>query len=135
MSFDGKILIADDEPHIRKFVSLVLRQLGSPTIVEAKNGSEAIELFARESPDLVLLDVNMPILDGLQALARIREHDAEVVVVMLTSVVNRQTVDECSRLGANAYLRKDATREQLTTELSKILGDTFGEPPPAAPSS
>ena len=135
MSFDGKVLIADDEPHIRKFVSLVLGRLGKPLVVEAKNGAEAVEIFARESPDVVLLDVNMPGTDGLHALARIRERDADVPIVMLTSVVSRQTVDECARLGATAYLRKDTARDELTKELKAILDDIFGDPSAAPPSS
>ena len=128
MTFNGKVLIADDEAHIRKFVTLVLRRLGSPTVVEAKNGAEAVELFDREVPDLVLLDVNMPVMDGLQALERIRQKDTEVTIVMLTSLVNRLTVDESSRLGADAYLRKDVPPDELTRELRSLLTDDPSDP-------
>lgn len=121
MTFTGKILIADDEPHIRKFVTLVLRRLGTPTIVEAKNGAEAVELFEREAPELVLLDVNMPVMDGLQALGRIREKNTDVTVVMLTSLANRSTIDEALQRGADAYLRKDVPPDELTRELRKLL--------------
>lgn len=133
MTFSGKVLIADDEAHIRKFVGLVLRSLGTPEVHEAKNGVEALELFERQAPDLVLLDVNMPVLDGLQALAQIRQKDPDVPVVMLTSVVNRSTVDECSRLGATAYLRKDANRQELTEQLRGIIDTSFTEPPSESP--
>jgi len=130
MTFNGKILLADDEAHIRKFIGLILKQLGSPTIVEARNGEEAVALFAAEAPDLVLLDVNMPVLDGVQALTQIRAQSADAAVVMLTSLVNRQTVEECSRLGALAYLRKDATRDELKKQLEQVFAENFGEPPP-----
>jgi two-component system, chemotaxis family, chemotaxis protein CheY len=110
MTFSGKVLIADDEAHIRKFVSLVLRSLGISEVHEAKNGAEALDLFRRDAHDLVLLDVNMPQLDGLQALAQIREKDPDVVVVMLTSVVNRLTVDECSRLGDRLPAKRRKSR-------------------------
>jgi CheY-like chemotaxis protein len=136
MKFDGKVLLADDEAHIRKFVRLVLQRLGSPTILEAKNGREAITLFTQEEPDLVLLDINMPLVDGLEALAAIRQANPEAVVVMLTSLVNRQTVDECHRLGAMSYLRKDVTRDELTTQLTHVLTEAFGdEPEPPAEST
>ena len=108
MNFTGKILLADDEAHIRKFIGILVRRLGSPTVIEAREGQEAVELFSRESPDLVLLDISMPVLDGLQALAAIRQADPEAVVIMLTSMTNRKTIDECLRLGATAYLRKDS---------------------------
>jgi len=50
MAFNGKILLVDDEPHIRKFVGLLLKQLGSPTIIEASNGEEALALYGRNDP-------------------------------------------------------------------------------------
>ena len=65
MPFTGKILLVDDEPHVRKYVSIIARGLGSPVIFEAASGEQALELYARESPDLVLLDVNLPGMDGL----------------------------------------------------------------------
>jgi CheY-like chemotaxis protein len=76
MTFTGKILLVDDEPHIRKIRRPARPGLGSPVIIEAANGEEALAL-PRESPDLVLLDVNMPGMDGLQILAAILAQDPE----------------------------------------------------------
>jgi CheY-like chemotaxis protein len=135
MSFNGKVLVTDDEAHIRKFLGLVLRKLGEPVIIEAGNGEEAVRLYERENPDLVLLDVNMPVLDGIAALTRIKQHDPEALVVMLTSLVNRQTVEECSRLGAVSYLRKDLPREELMRQLQQIISDSFGTGDNPAPAS
>ena len=130
MNFTGKILLADDEAHIRKFLGILMRQLGAPCVIEARDGQEAVELFARESPDLVLLDVSMPVLDGLQALARIRQADPDAVVIMLTSMTNRQTIDECLRLGATAYMRKDLPHPEILAELQKIIGEIFEDTSP-----
>ena len=69
MSFPGKILIVDDEAHVRKFVGLIVRGLGEPAVIEASDGKEALAKYAAEAPDLVLLDVNMPVLDGVHTLA------------------------------------------------------------------
>jgi CheY-like chemotaxis protein len=121
MTFNGKILLVDDEPHVRKFIGLVAGGLGSPAIVEAATGEEALAKFAAESPDLVLLDVNLPDMDGLQVLAAIRAQDPEATVVMITSLANRQTVEESLRLGAAGYIRKDTPKEAILAELEDIV--------------
>jgi two-component system, chemotaxis family, chemotaxis protein CheY len=94
MSFPGKVLLVDDEAHVRKFVGLILRQLGATTLLEAGNGRDALEIYQRDKPDLVLLDVNMPVLDGLQTLRELLQIDPDCIAVMLTSLANRQTVEE-----------------------------------------
>lgn len=126
MTFQGKILLVDDEPHVRKFVSLIVRGLGSFVLLEASNGREAIDLYRTHSPDLVLLDVNMPHIDGLATLREIRAIDPDAIVVMLTSLANRQTVEECAELGATDYLRKDTPRAEITEKLSSLLKVIFG---------
>jgi len=133
MNFTGKILLVDDEAHIRKYVGLLLRSLGNPVVVEAADGEAALALFDRENPDLVLLDVNMPRLDGLQTLTALRARDPDSVVVMLTSLINRHTVEECQRLGAVGYLRKDTPKEQILAQLTEIITDCFTEEAPANP--
>jgi CheY-like chemotaxis protein len=134
MNFSGKVLITDDEAHIRKFLGLVLKKLGQPVIIEAANGQEGVAAYQREKPDMVLLDVNMPVLDGMQALEQIRRADPEAIVVMLTSLANRQTVEECARLGATAYLRKDLPRDELIAQLTQIVAEYF-QPEGTAPSA
>jgi DNA-binding NarL/FixJ family response regulator len=125
MPFTGKILLIDDEPHVRKYVGLLARGLGSPVIIEADNGELALALYAKESPDLVLLDVNLPGMDGLQILAAILALDPDAVVVMLTSLANRQTIDECLRLGAASYIRKDTPKEVVFAELSAVVAENL----------
>jgi CheY-like chemotaxis protein len=126
MKFDGKVLLVDDEAHVRKFVGLIVRGLGEPTLLEATNGREAVEIYQRESPDLVLLDVNMPILDGLGTLREIMAIDPEAVIVMLTSLANRQTVEEALERGATNYIRKDTPRDEIKKSLSATIDAVFG---------
>lgn len=132
MNFKGKVLLTDDEAHIRKFIGLVLKRLGSPVIIEAANGQEAVALYAQHAPDLVLMDVNMPVLDGVQALAQIRKNDPEALVIMLTSLTNRQIVEQCASLGALDYLRKDLPRDEMIAQLTQIINECFG-PEDSAP--
>ena len=130
MKTEGKVLIVDDEAHIRKFVSLLLKSLGGYSVVlQAANGSEALEVYERERPKLVLLDVNMPRVDGLQTLRKLKRFDPRCTVVMLTSLVNRHTVEECLQLGAVGYLRKDNPPEELAVQLKKIVTDCFSHKP------
>jgi two-component system, chemotaxis family, chemotaxis protein CheY len=129
MTLTGKVLVVDDEAHIRKFVIALVKQLGEPEILQAANGTEALEVYERERPVLVLLDVNMPRIDGIETLRRLKLMDPECAVIMLTSLVNRQTVEECLQLGAVAYLRKDNPPDDMLARLKKIVDANFeGEP-------
>ncbi len=123
MKFTGPILLVDDEPHIRKYVSLILKQMGVTQIFEAGNGEEAVISYQRDKPLLVLMDVNMPRIDGIQALRQLKEIDPECRVVMLTSLTNRDTIQQALDLGAENYIRKDTPKE----EIAKALADTFAE--------
>ena len=125
MNFTGMILLVDDEPHIRKYVSLILKQLGSPIIVEAGNGEEAIAAYQREDPDLVLMDVNMPKMDGIETLKRLKEIDPNCVVIMLTSLANRETIEQALELGAANYIRKDTPKEEIAKSLSETIDGCF----------
>lgn len=133
MKVTGKVLVVDDEAHIRKFVTLLIQTLGEITVVTAANGTEAQQVYERERPNLVLLDVNMPRVDGLQTLGNLKRFDPQCTVVMLTSLVNRQTVEECLQLGALGYLRKDNPPDEMTAQLRKIIiGALSPKPPPIA---
>jgi YesN/AraC family two-component response regulator len=125
MNFSGSILLVDDEAHIRKFISLLLRHLGVKRIFEAANGKLALEAYKAERPDLVMLDVNMPVMDGIQTLRALKEADPDCVVVMLTSLANRQTIDEAVALGAANYIRKDAPPEEIGRALSETIDNCF----------
>ncbi len=125
MNFTGMILLVDDEPHIRKYVSLILKQLGTPMIVEAGNGEEALAAYRREDPDLVLMDVNMPKMDGIETLKQLKEIDPNCVVIMLTSLANRETIDQALELGAVNYIRKDTPKEEIAKSLSDTIDACF----------
>lgn len=128
MSFPGKILLVDDEVHIRKFVSLILKQLGDPVITEAGNGEDALVAYRAGRPELVLLDVNMPRMDGMETLRKLKEIDPTCVVIMLTSLANRESVERALELGAVNYIRKDTPKDEIAQALKEIFEE------PSAPS-
>lgn len=121
MSFSGKILLVDDEVHIRKFVSLILKQIGQPVIAEAGNGEEALRAYQSDKPDIVLLDVNMPRMDGMETLRKLKEIDPDCVVIMLTSLANRESVERALELGAAGYIRKDTPKDEIARALSELI--------------
>jgi DNA-binding NarL/FixJ family response regulator len=122
VSIPANALIVDDESHVRAFLKLLLQELGIPARWEAANGDDALKLMTEFAPQLVLLDVNMPGMDGLQVLARIREINPEVPVIIVTSRSAITTVNEAVRLGASGYLLKHSPKEQALETLREALG-------------
>ncbi len=125
MSAPRKVLLVDDEPHIRTFIGLILKQVGLETVIEMDNGTDAVALFERERPDLVVLDVNMPGIDGLETLRRILVIEPACVVVILTSVAIRQTVETALDCGATQYIRKDNPPAQIRQMLAEVIRENF----------
>jgi DNA-binding NarL/FixJ family response regulator len=121
MIFTGKVLIVDDEPHVRKYIGLILKSIGATELIEAANGLEGFEVYKRERPDLVCMDVNMPIQDGIETLKQIIAFDPGAKVIMLTSLANRQTIEEAADGGALLYVRKDTPRSELTALIIEAL--------------
>lgn len=130
MAFNGKVLLVDDEPHIRKFISVLIKQLGDTTVIEAGNGQDAIATYQSESPDLVLLDVNMPVLDGLSTLRSLMQIDPDAVVIMLTSLTSRQMIEQAVELGASNYIRKDTKPEEILQALKETVSACFDDESP-----
>jgi CheY-like chemotaxis protein len=115
------VLLVDDEAYFRLFVGKVLGITINCIVLEARNGQEAITLSQTSHPDLILLDINMPHVDGVQALTRIRALMPATPIVMLTSVSEEAVVEECVKLGASYFIRKDVRADQLKTELQEVL--------------
>ncbi len=121
--FKGKkILIADDEPSVR---SLVKKLLGKNcTVLEANDGKEAINIALNEKPDLILMDILMPKMDGLTACYAIRTNQVtkEIPVVMLTAVdyeLNKKLSQDI--MGAHGYITKPFNSRELTSTIGQFL--------------
>lgn len=118
-------MIVDDDDHVRTFLIVLLRKIVSGNILEARNGQEAIEVYRQERPELILLDVNMPVMDGLETLARLREVNPDVVVIMITSLAMRKIVEDAVRAGAAHFIRKDTPKPQVIELIKQTIVASF----------
>ena len=118
-----KVVIADDEPHIRALLRALISAMGATVLAEVGDGESAVGEFEYHRPDLVLLDVNMPVLDGLGALKRIRALDPNAAVIMLTSVNAASVVQACLDAGAWSYILKDTPAQELGAEIARAWKD------------
>ncbi|MFI5335825.1 MAG: response regulator [Opitutales bacterium] len=120
-------LLVDDEAYFRRFVGEVLRQEGVGKVLEAHNGKEAVDLFNVKPPDFVILDINMPQMDGLEALKALRPLAPDMPIIMLTSIADEMVVEQCVNAGATFFIRKDVPPKELANELKTVLSDTIEE--------
>lgn len=123
-------MLVDDQEMVRVGFRMILQAEPDLTIVgEAADGAAAIELAARASPDVVLMDVRMPVLDGIEACRTIRERHPDTRVMMLTTFDLHDYVHAALRAGASGFMLKDAPAEQLVDAIRVIAnGDALLAP-------
>jgi DNA-binding NarL/FixJ family response regulator len=121
-----RILIADDHTVVREgLVSLVKRKADMVVVAEATNGREAVDLWKQHHPDIALLDLRMPELDGVGAIKEIREQDPNAHIVVLTTFDGDEDIYRAIKAGAKAYLLKDTAREALMECIRRVhAGET-----------
>ena len=119
------VLIVDDSAAIRKILQRVLIQTEVPLgqVHEAGDGVEALKVLKSNQVNLILSDINMPNMDGLQLLSQIKAQDAykSVPVIMITTEGNQTKVMEAVQLGAAGYVRKPFTAEQIKEKLTALI--------------
>lgn len=116
-----RVLLADDEMHIRMMLKTVINSIDCEVVAEASNGKEAVTLFKEKRPDLVLLDINMPLQTGEEALKEIIEEFPSALVIMLTSVTDMESVERCIDAGACNYIRKDTPLVEMKALVSETI--------------
>lgn len=116
----AKILVVDDSAFVRLRTSRLLREAGHD-VLEAATGHAAIEMYVRERPDAVLMDITMPEMDGLEALDQIRVLDPEARVAMVTAIGQQSVIMDAIRRGAREFLVKPLAAGPFLTALSRLL--------------
>ena len=120
-----RLLLVDDHKLLRQGLRRAVEEAGFDVVGEAGDGEEAVRLAVELRPDLVLMDVTMPVLDGIEATRRLRQSAPEARVVILTMHGEEETVDRALRAGAVAYLLKDCSTDQVADTLRAVAaGDT-----------
>jgi two-component system NarL family response regulator len=129
-----RILIADDHTVVREgLVALAKRKSDMVIVAAASNGLEAVDLWKQHRPDVTLLDLRMPELDGLGAIKAIREIDPNAHIVVLTTYDSDEDIYRAIKAGAKAYLLKDTARDALVDTVRRVYaGETYLPPPIAA---
>ena len=132
-----RVLIADDQTAVREGLTALLQTMpGIEVVGAATDGEEAITLAEHLAPDVVLMDLRMPRLDGIDATRRIRNEHPEVQVVVLTTYADDESIITALRAGAIGYLTKDAGRDHIRRALdAAAAGQAVLDPAVQAPSS
>ncbi len=117
----AKILIVDDSRTSRKILKGILENAGYEVIGEATNGQEGYERYVELKPDIVTMDITMPVLDGIEALKKIKAGYPDAKVVMVTAAGQKTKMVEAVQNGANEFVSKPFEPEQLKTIIEKVM--------------
>jgi two-component system, chemotaxis family, chemotaxis protein CheY len=115
-----RLLVVDDALFMRKLISGVAAEAGWEVAAEAANGEEAVALYAQLKPDLVTMDLVMPVMGGLEALRKIRQVDPQAQVVVVTALDQKQALMDSIRDGAIDFIVKPFERDRVLNLLHKL---------------
>ena len=125
-----RILIADDHLLFRMGLKTLIQSEADLEVVgEAKNGKECLRLYQKMQPDLLLLDLRMPEVDGIETLTLVRKYDAQASALVLTSYGTEEEIYQAIQLGAMGFVLKDVGREELTRAIRAVCQGKKWIPP------
>lgn len=114
-----KVVIADDEEFVRYFIRTVVNSLSFNVVAEVEKGDEVYSVVKNHRPDILLLDINMPNLTGIEFLKRYSQEFPKTCIIILTSASTFQAVEDATQTGANCFIRKDTPVEQMMSLIEK----------------
>jgi len=116
-----RVLVVDDLAFIKLIIRDILEKRGFQVVGEASNGIEAIELYTKIKPDVVLMDITMPRMDGIQALSKIMEVDKAAKVIMCSALGQQRLIIQAIQLGAKDFIVKPFKAERIIGAIKKTL--------------
>ena len=117
----AKVLVVDDSKLMRALIKATFAKIGHEVVAEANNGLEGYEKYCALKPDVVILDITMPAMNGIQALQKIKEYDDDAKIILLTSSLQGAKLNEAIKAGAAGYLFKPLEEIELRNLLDQIL--------------
>lgn len=118
----AKILIVDDAAFMRMMIKDILEKNGFEIVGEANNGIKAVELYKKEKPDIVTMDITMPDMDGIEAVKAIKEFDPAAKVIMCSAMGQQTMVMDAIRAGARDFIVKPFQPDRVLEAIKKVLG-------------
>ena len=119
---EKNILICDDAAFMRMMIKDILTKNGYNVAGEAENGVKAVEKYNELKPDLVLMDITMPEMDGIQALKKIKEADSSALVIMCSAMGQQAMVIESIQVGAKDFIVKPFQADRVIEAVKKVVG-------------
>lgn len=116
-----RILVVDDAPYVRQMFKDVLKTYNYKVSGEASDGEKALKKYRRIKPDIVIMDILMPTLDGISSMKNILEYDSNAKIIVVTAVGKKGLEKECMKVGAKAFLTKPFKIDELLATLKKTL--------------
>ena len=126
-----KVLIVDDQVGVRYLLEIVVRESGHEVFM-AQNGMEAIEMARSIRPDLIFMDVRMPLIGGLEALGKIKAANPEIQVIIMTAYGSEQTVSDALKKGAWCYIAKPFDVNEIKKLLTRFVNERGNDERPRA---
>ena len=118
----AKVMICDDAAFMRMMIKDILTKNGYEIAAEAENGQKAVEKYPEAKPDLVLMDITMPEMDGIQALKKIKEQDPGATVIMCSAMGQQAMVIESIQSGAKDFIVKPFQADRVIEAVQKVVG-------------
>ncbi|HCW03889.1 MAG TPA: two-component system response regulator [Clostridium sp.] len=118
----AKVLIVDDAAFMRMMIKDILEKNGFEVIGEANNGIKAVEMYKKEKPDVVTMDITMPDMDGIEAVRQIKAYDASAKVIMCSAMGQQTMVMDAIRAGAKDFIVKPFQAERVLEAIKKVVG-------------
>lgn len=117
-----RVLVVDDLPFMREAIRDILESAGIRVVGEAENGREMMYRYAALEPDVVLLDITMPVMDGITALTKLLRYDSAAQVVMCSALGEQSMILKAIQLGAKDFIVKPFESQRVVSAVSKVMG-------------
>lgn len=118
----SKVLIVDDAAFMRMMIKDILEKNGFEVVGEANNGIKAVELYKKEKPDVVTMDITMPDMDGIEAVKAIKEFDSAAKIIMCSAMGQQTMVMDAIKAGARDFIVKPFQPDRVLEAIKKVIG-------------